>query len=814
MKTITSLLVACLFCCVMYAQNNTINYKALVKDDLGNVVASQGINVRFTIYADAVQVYEETHNPTTDANGIIILDIGSGTTVNVFADIDWSTTTSLKTEIDTGSGYVDMGTTAFKSVPYAINAGNTAFSTTANVTSNAPGDIDTDDFVFGSIQLAHSADPSITDNRMFFDKSKGAFRAGATYKLDGLSYPLDGTTWDDANVGDHSFASGINTTASGFAATAMGVSTTASGESSTAMGWNTSALGTYATAIGFETTASGGSSTTMGQSTTASGSSSTAMGQNTEAIGIGSLTTGIYTQANAIASTAIGRYNIGGGNQSFWVETDPLFEIGNGFDEANRTNALTVLKNGTITAPSFDLVEITDPKALVTKEYVDSGAGASGLEQIMEGGNIGWRIKGQDPANYGDIGSGAVDLSIGTSSTEGATGNYSFAVNNGSTASGNYSTAMGYNANASGFGSIAMGYATNSSEVYSTAMGYSTIASGPRSTTLGGHTTASGNSSIAMGSSTTASGDYSTAMGQSTKSESYASTSIGHYNIGGGNPTSWIETDPLFEIGNGTFSSSANALTVLKNGNTTINGQTTVNEDTANLSAHAISGIKTHTGNIDAYGIFGKNDVSDFYGFGVFGLGGYVGTYGLVHPTGSSSYFGILGQVLGTNTSGTNYGVYGTASSGVGATNYAVYSNGDLAHTGALINASDRKLKTNISTINNSLENIMRLNPATYLIRENYQKTMNMSSSQQFGFIAQELQEVFPDLVSRNIHPGATKQDASIEYLGVNYIGLIPVLTKGIQEQQATIETLEEKVERQEQVIASLVARLEALENR
>jgi hypothetical protein len=113
----------------MYAQDG-INYKALIKDNLGAVVASQTIDVKFTIIADTgpTDVYVETHaGATTDANGIVILTIGSviTPTLGVFADIVWSSDThSLKVEIDIeqDASFVDMGTTQFMSVPYALQA--------------------------------------------------------------------------------------------------------------------------------------------------------------------------------------------------------------------------------------------------------------------------------------------------------------------------------------------------------------------------------------------------------------------------------------------------------------------------------------------------------------------------------------------------------------------------------------------------------------------------------------------------------------------------------------------------------------------
>ncbi|MTE26330.1 tail fiber domain-containing protein [Winogradskyella ouciana] len=621
MKKITSLLVACLFCFTVYAQNNYINYKALVKDNLGNVVANQSIDVRFTIFAGAVQVYEETHNPTTDANGIMILDIGNGSTSDLFSAIDWSTNTTLKTEIDTGSGYVDLGTTDFKSVPYAINAGNTAFSSTANVTSNAPGDIATDDFVFGSTQLAHSAPAGANDNRMFFDKSKGAFRAGSTINFD-PAFPNDGTAWDDANVGDHSFASGWNTTASGnystamgngttasgFTSTAMGNLTTASGYLATAMGLQTIASGHFSTAMGFQTIASGSESTAMGLSTIASGHDSTTMGIATIASGYVSTAMGLSTKAEAFTSTAIGRFNIGGGTTDNWIETDPLFEIGNGIDDDNRANALTVLKNGTVTAPTFDLAEITDPKALVTKEYADAQAGAMstaanvtsnapgdiatddfvfGSTQLAHSATqfeydtrmffdkskgafrAGSTFNYVDP--FPDDGTAWDDTNVGEHSFASgfnttASSASSTAIGYETIASGSYSTAMGRETTASSYAATAMGDNTTASGNYSTAMGQYTSASGSTSTALGNGANASGNTATAMGLNTTASGTYSTAMGLGTKANASRSTAIGSYNIGGGTPY-WIETDPLFEIGNGTNDDNrANALTVLKNG--------------------------------------------------------------------------------------------------------------------------------------------------------------------------------------------------------------------------------------------------------
>lgn len=91
--------------------------------------------------------------------------------------------------------------------------------------------------------------------------------------------------------------------------------------------------------------------------------------------------------------------------------------------------------------------------------------------------------------------------------------------------------------------------------------------------------TASGMNSFAGGG--TASGDYSFVFGQSLTAQASHCVVIGRYNINPGtySPTTWITTDPLFVIGNGTGVgvNSNNALTVLKNGNVLVNKATQVN---------------------------------------------------------------------------------------------------------------------------------------------------------------------------------------------------------------------------------------------
>ena len=102
-----------------------INYKAIINDANGDALANTSVKVLFTILENGTtNVFKESHNPTTDVNGIIIVNIGEGILIGGdFDSIDWGSTPHfLKTEINSGDGLTDMGTTEFKAVPYALHA--------------------------------------------------------------------------------------------------------------------------------------------------------------------------------------------------------------------------------------------------------------------------------------------------------------------------------------------------------------------------------------------------------------------------------------------------------------------------------------------------------------------------------------------------------------------------------------------------------------------------------------------------------------------------------------------------------------------
>jgi hypothetical protein len=123
MKSKMYLLFVCLFSALGIAQNG-INYKALMKDNNGNVISNQSIDIQFRILQASTVIYEETHNLTTTQNGLAITNIGEGTVISGdFNAIDWASDSHfLNVQVNSGSGLVDLGTTEFKTVPYAMSS--------------------------------------------------------------------------------------------------------------------------------------------------------------------------------------------------------------------------------------------------------------------------------------------------------------------------------------------------------------------------------------------------------------------------------------------------------------------------------------------------------------------------------------------------------------------------------------------------------------------------------------------------------------------------------------------------------------------
>lgn len=127
-----------------------------------------------------------------------------------------------------------------------------------------------------------------------------------------------------------------------------------------------------------------------------------------------------------------------------------------------------------------------------------------------------------------------------------------------------------------------------------------------------------------------------------------------------------------------------------------------------------------------------------------------------------------------------------------GSTNVFTVFGSALASGGTWTN-SDQKIKKNIQDVKNAMDIIRKLHPTTYSFKKEEYPALNLPGDRQYGFIAQELEEVLPELVNSSEMPVRINENGErvMEQIkSVNYEALIPVLTKAIQEQETTVEDL------------------------
>lgn len=136
-----------------------------------------------------------------------------------------------------------------------------------------------------------------------------------------------------------------------------------------------------------------------------------------------------------------------------------------------------------------------------------------------------------------------------------------------------------------------------------------------------------------------------------------------------------------------------------------------------------------------------------------------------------------------------------------------VGSNEQVKVNGTIVLGSDERIKDNIKDITNSGDKLKQIRSVSYtfkdtsetqnnnsnislkageIVKPKFIKKSNPDKRNHYGFLAQEVQKVFPDLVYKD----------SAGMLGVDYIGMIPLLLDAIQNQQVQIDALTELVEK------------------
>jgi hypothetical protein len=260
----------------------------------------------------------------------------------------------------------------------------------------------------------------------------------------------------------------------------------------------------------------------------------------------------------------------------------------------------------------------------------------------------------------------------------------------------------------------------------------------------------------------------------------------------------------------------------------------------------SVEGIGVYGTSNGGSGVYGQSNTKGVYGnavddgtinYGVYGIG-YTGVYGSgingVYGVGRGGGDAVRGEATGAGT----YGVYGRSASShgvVGVTNntsaYAGYFGGNVYSTGSY-QGSDRTLKQDITDVTSAIDILNKLQPKSYNYRQDGKyKEMNLPAGKHYGFIAQEVEQILPGLVKETTFetrppladekqnggtPAPTPASEKITFKALNYMELIPLVVKGMQEQEEQLQQQAVMLRQQQQQIDELktvVSRLTGNQN-
>jgi hypothetical protein len=256
---------------------------------------------------------------------------------------------------------------------------------------------------------------------------------------------------------------------------------------------------------------------------------------------------------------------------------------------------------------------------------------------------------------------------------------------------------------------------------------------------------------------------------------------------GGTGATSFVAANRLIYSSSATQLTNSADFTISNSGDKFIEVKSSENNRVAYLKA------TNNTPKSFEYGVWGTTTST----FGAINADdGYLyGTTNMSFVTGNNS--GII--KFGIGTSGTErmrlQGSDGELKIGYSTTDNGAYPlqvNGQIFATNATIATSDEKFKENITPLNKGLEIVSKLKPVTFNFINDTEN--NFSEYEEVGFIAQDVERALStETFSKSIVKSADDSEPT-STMGLATQNLIPILVKAIQEQQALIKALEQRI--------------------
>ena len=312
-------------------------------------------------------------------------------------------------------------------------------------------------------------------------------------------------------------------------------------------------------------------------------------------------------------------------------------------------------------------------------------------------------------------------------------------------------------------------------------VGPKSVASADNAVALGGQTHAAGVNSIAVGGGTLASGNSSFASGAASEANGAYSFSTGFFSEANGS------TSAVF----GTFNNVAGDNSLVGGSSSSASGNRAI-----------AFGIDVQA-NADYSAVFGSNNDSTgaaslMSGQDNLATGPYTLVTGINNAAHDYAETALGSSALAssgstTTLSGNPGNTLLKVGNGVGSSRsdaLRLLASGDMTIAGTLTQSSDRRLKTNIRTITHALETVTRMRGVSF----DWTSESRRSSKAQIGFVAQEVQEILPELVT---------QPTPESPLAMSYGNVTAVLVEAVKQQQAHIESLEERITRLEALVSS-----------
>ena len=521
-------LLAVLISTILFAQSG-INYKAVINDANGNVLGSSPVSIQFIIYEGVAltnNVYQESHATNTDANGFVIANIGEGTTSDVFTDIAWGNDAHfLNVQVNTGSGLIDLGTTQFMAVPYAIVAENVSGLEAIDEGNGlgwrliARNSTNYDPIGFNAIDYSFVDNPTLglgaTGSYAFSLGHNGTASGGHSFAFGNQNYSLN----------DYAVAIGNNNLVTGLNSTAIGAINQVSGDYAVALGLQNEASGNFSFVFGTGARATANNTIAMGENSLAEFTDAIALGNNAMATGGSAFAVGLNAVASGISSISIG------------TNTEALTPNSISFGTSNTSSGLASIALG-------------------------RGSTASGGTSTVLG--------------FDSWSTGTGSIAVGTRVQ--AFSDYSIAMGRDVISSGMSATAIGRDVIASRDYSIAMGRDANALGSYAVAIGRNIEAEGPNSVAIGEDVTAFGTNAMALGLNSDALGRESSTFGRGLIANGVRQVVVGSFNEAVGtfpHNGSPFSDEPVFIVGSGGNDAfRENAITVLFNRNVGIGTNT------------------------------------------------------------------------------------------------------------------------------------------------------------------------------------------------------------------------------------------------